>query len=168
MHRSINSPRRSGWLLSAALVAPLLAGCSGYAVASASAPLVPATAPAPAGLAKVCVFRTSTIGAALTTPVRDNGRVVGATDGPGHFCYFAGPGHHTLTVEVSDAPAFAFEVAEGDVRYIEHEINIGRDALVPIGAAQAAELAASTEYTVIDEAPPEEELPPVVVTVGGL
>jgi hypothetical protein len=43
------------------------------------------------------VLRPQWIAAAVTAPVHDNGRLVGATRGPTYFCYAAQPGHHVIT-----------------------------------------------------------------------
>ena len=45
--------------------------------------------------------------------LRDNGVLVGATEGRSHFCYLAGAGSHTLTTEVSDADDLSFDASPG-------------------------------------------------------
>lgn len=145
----------------------LCAGCTGYRVAHVEPHPVDALAPAPAELGKICIYRDSLVGQALILPVRDNGEVVGATDGQGHFCYLATPGRHTLTTDVSDAPALVLEVRGGDTHHVEHEVNVGTDALVPLSRAQAAELAPNLAYAVVSEAPEGEALPATVPTATG-
>ncbi|MBT9559367.1 MAG: hypothetical protein IV100_25285 [Myxococcales bacterium] len=137
------------------LLALGIAGCSAYSVRLGAAP-ASVDAAQDAGLARLCVVRKTAIGAALTTPVRDNGLTVGATAGPSWFCWHAGPGLHTLTTEVSDAPALELDVLAGEERLIEHRVNIGQDQLIDRGDAEpsapavaAAELGA-TRYATLD------------------
>ena len=145
--------------LASTLFACVLCACTGYTVAHSPQPLVDALAPPPAGLAKICVFRDSWIGSALTTPIDDNDEVVGATEGPGHFCYLATEGEHILRTEVSDAPAIRLRVVAERSYFVEHAIRIGTDRLFVIDAVRARKLALSTDYAVIDEIP--EGAPPV-------
>ncbi|MCA9623031.1 MAG: hypothetical protein KC731_28625 [Myxococcales bacterium] len=145
----------------------LLTACSGYAVGFPVKPPVAPLAAAPEGLAKICVFRDSFVGQALTVVLRDNGEVVGATEGNAHFCYLATAGRHTLTTEVSDAPAFRIEAEPGRSYFVEHEINVGTDALVAIDAFRAEALAQSTPYALVVEAPDGEPLPAAVPQVVG-
>jgi hypothetical protein len=145
----------------------VIAGCTGYRAASTDDPPVVALAPAPAGWAKICVFRDSAIGSALTVVIRDNGEVVGVTEGRGHFCYYASPGRHTLTTQVSDAAPFVVEAEPTRRYFVEHHINVGRDELVGIDEPRAASLAESTSYTVVAEAPEGEPLPAMVPRAHG-
>ena len=141
--------------------------CTGYRVRHVEPPLLAALEPAPANLGKVCVFRASLIGGALILPVRDNGEVVGVTDGQGHFCYLATPGRHTLTTDVSDASPLVLEVRTGDIHHVEHEVNIGTDALVPLTEERAGELPPPLPYAVVSEAPEGAPLPAPVATAIG-
>ncbi len=127
------------------LLSLVLAGCSAYSVRVGAAPASVDSAKE-SGLARLCVVRKTAIGAALTTPIRDNGLVVGATEGPSWFCWHAGPGLHTLTTEVSDAPALELDVLAGEERLIEHRVNIGQDELIDLGDAEpSAPAVASAE-----------------------
>lgn len=150
------------------LAATLLsAACTGYTVAR---PLdVPAEAlgPPPLGLAKICVFRGSWIGFALTIPVRDNGELVGATIGKGHFCYHATPGRHTITVEVSDAAPLVLFAEVGGLHYVEHSINVGVDSLADIDPLRGQQLAVETPYSLVESAPWGERPPAVMPTATG-
>ncbi len=141
--------------------------CSSYSVVHTAERPVSAMAQPPEGLAKICVFRDGVVGFALTTPVRDNGEVVGATQGAGHFCYFATEGLHTITVEVSDADPFEVRVKRGLVYFIEHKINVGTDELVGIDANRAAHLSEETSYALIDETPDDAPVPALVPTATG-
>jgi hypothetical protein len=146
-------------VLTSLLTVALAAGCSTYDVASARTPPTDAFGPPPTGLARVCVFRPHRLGAALTTPMRDNGRLVGATQGPGYFCYFAAPGNHELRVEVSDASPIRFSVESGGRYFVHHEINVGSDELLFVNEREARALAAACEYQVVVGVPSDEHLP---------
>jgi hypothetical protein len=115
---SVTSPRPWTRLAHAAAAMTLaLAGtaCTSYKLAEPSAPVQP-WSPAPGGLATVCVVRTSVLALAVAFPIRDNGKLVGATRGPSHFCYYAEPGEHDITVE-SDTTETAHLVAAPEGRY---------------------------------------------------
>lgn len=103
--------------LAAAAMAASLAGtaCTSYKLAEPNAPLQP-WAPAPGGLATICVVRTSVLALAVAFPTRDNGMLVGATRGPSRFCYYAEPGEHDITIE-ADSTEKAHLVAEPEGRY---------------------------------------------------
>ncbi len=154
--RSHGGPRlglfAGGWLA--------VTGCAGYTVHLSEPPPSLMAHDAP-DLARVCLVRRTAIGAALVAPIRDNGLTVGATDGPSWFCWFAGAGLHTLTTEVSDAPALELRVLAGEDRLVEHEINLGQDALVELrvephearpqdAMTLAAQLAGPRRYATID------------------
>ncbi len=145
----------------------LLFGCSGYSVTHASRPLVDALAAPPARLAKICIFRDSLIGSVLTTPIFDNGEIVGATRGPGHFCYYGTEGLHTLTTKVSDAAAFTIRVDAGRAYFVEHSINVGTDQLFGIDEARARLLADRTRYASIEAASEETPVPDDIPEIAG-
>ncbi len=113
----------------------------------------------PPGLGQVCVLRPHELGAALTSAVRDNGVLVGATEGTSYFCYFAEPGHHEISVEVSDADATVIELLPGQRAYLHHRINIGADELRWIDASTAERMLGECEYVLV-ASPPEGERPP--------
>jgi hypothetical protein len=70
-----------------------------------------------AEVGRVCVARTSELARAVAFPTWDNGTLVGATKGPTHFCYLAGPGPHRLTMK-ADNDADASVVVEGGHDYV--------------------------------------------------
>jgi hypothetical protein len=146
-------------LLASLLVA--LAGCSSIGVTSVVPPIHPNAVP-PEGSALVCVVRSSAIGAMLTTPIWDNGVLVGATQGPSHFCYTAAPGEHVLTTETSDADPVRFTASAGGRYYFAHQIAIGQDSIVPIEPEQAVRVAASTDFLIVDSVPEGAALPEAV------
>jgi hypothetical protein len=115
--------RSTSWMAtSLALAIAMLPACTSWKLEQIVAPLPP-MAPAPANAAKICVVRTSVLAAAVTFPTRDDGVLVGATRGPGHFCYLAEPGEHDITI-VADEPEHATLLAEpGHSYYLKQEVD---------------------------------------------
>lgn len=105
-------------------LAAVLAGC---AVVSACAPsashvahAVAELGPVPAGSAQVCVVRPAPLAAQVSMPVRDNGRLVGATRGTTYFCYLAASGTHQIT-SADDDTGPTFLRAQTGARYWLHQ-----------------------------------------------
>jgi hypothetical protein len=142
------------------LAAVALSACSGYGVSVAQNPPVQAFAPPPAEHATVCVFRPHSLGAAVITPVTDNGRLVGATEGQSYFCYLAEPGEHR--VRVDDARPADLDVVAGEHYYLRHGFSRGPDTLDLVDEPVARALAKQTLYTVLDEAPEGRRAPPAI------
>ena len=67
--------------------------------------------------------RTSAIAGAVTFPVRDNGVVVGATRGPGHFCYLSDPGRHEIHIEADEVETASLDAAPGVRYYLLQEVE---------------------------------------------
>ncbi|NUP04485.1 MAG: hypothetical protein HOW73_00300 [Polyangiaceae bacterium] len=149
-------------------VACTSAACSSFVLTEPASPPLTTVSDAPPGYALACVLRGSIVGALLTIVVRDNGTVVGATEGPGHFCWFAGEGRHEVTVDgPSDADPIAFDARAGERIHLELSVRIGQDEIVRASAERAAELEAETRYSVIDEGPEDEALPAGIPSVRG-
>ncbi len=118
--------RRPLPFLAAALFVLPLGACTSWKLETpVVAPIAPG-APAPEGAAKVCVARTSVYESGMTVPTRDNGVLVGATEGPGYFCYLAAPGGHEI---VADHTCFKhygarerFTALAGHVYYLEQTV----------------------------------------------
>lgn len=151
-------------LLISGLVSVLAAsGCSGLRVVMSDAPPLPidplASPPdGPNGLGQVCVIRPHSIGALLTIPVRDNGLLVGATQGPSYFCYFAQPGLHRITMQLSGELAVDAQVDSGRTLYLHQHIRIGADRFYPISAEAARPMLERCDYSQLVEAHAEELL----------
>jgi hypothetical protein len=137
-----------------------LSACSGYGVSVAKNPPVHAFAPPPDEQATVCVFRPHSIGASVITPVTDNGRLVGATEGQSYFCYLAEPGEHT--VRVDDARPATLDVVAGEQYYLRHDFKRGPDKLTSIEKPVAQALSKQAVYTVLDDAPDGLRAPPAI------
>lgn len=76
--------------------------------------------PVPAGAAQVCVLRPAPMAAQVSMPVRDNGRLVGATRGATYFCYLAATGEHQIT-STDDDTGPTFLRAQTGARYWLHQ-----------------------------------------------
>ncbi|MEZ4301017.1 MAG: hypothetical protein R3B70_39140 [Polyangiaceae bacterium] len=138
------------------------AACTSYKLTEPTAPIQP-WSPGPGGLATVCVVRTSVLALAVSFPVRDNGALVGATRGPTHFCYYAEPGEHEITIE-ADSDETARLIAEPEGRYfLKLEVdNIAgwvRARSVWITEDLAREDFDSSVYQVLAGVPGTEKLP---------
>jgi hypothetical protein len=155
------SPSASAVLLGSLL----LTACTSWKLEQVSAPFGP-LAPPPEGMAKVCVVRTSVLAAAVTFPTHDDGVLVGATRGPGHFCYFAEPGDHTITVD-ADEPEMAILHAEpGRNYYLAEEVDniLGwvKCRALWLAETEAKERLDGTYYERLVAVPGTETLPPPV------
>ncbi|MBX3188812.1 MAG: hypothetical protein KF819_17470 [Labilithrix sp.] len=84
--------------------------------------------PLPPDTAQVCVVRPSATASARAMPVRDNGRLVGATRGATYFCYLAARGLHQITSDDDDTGP-QFLRAEAGRRYWLHQdvVELGGD-----------------------------------------
>ena len=148
-------------LLISSLFAVLAAsGCAGLRVVTSDAPPLPIDplASPPDGLGQVCVIRPHSIGALLTIPVRDNGTLVGATQGPSYFCYFAQPGLHRITMQLSGELAVDAQVDSGRTLYLHQHIRVGADRFYPISLEAARPMLERCDYSQLVEAPGEELL----------
>jgi hypothetical protein len=142
-----------------AAAAAAMCACSGYGVTATNSPPVSAFAAPPSDHATVCVFRPHGIGAAVVTPVTDNRRLVGATEGQSYFCYLAEPGEHT--VQANDALE-TFDVAAGQHYYLRHRYSGSGDTLERVDQPMAQALAGHCVYTVLDETPEGRTAPPAI------
>lgn len=70
--------------------------------------------------AEVCVVRPQTAAREVSMPVRDNGRLVGATRGTTFFCYLASAGEHQIT-SVDDDTGPTLLHARAGARYWLHQ-----------------------------------------------
>ena len=111
-------------LLGPSLVAALLfaAGCTSYELAAPASPVAPFAAPAP-DRAQICVIRASVMAFAVTFPVHDGGLLVGATRGPGYFCYFAAPGRHVISTEADETEVAGLVAEPGGRYYLKQEVD---------------------------------------------
>ena len=148
------APLAFAWLVASAFAAM---GCSSYSLRPVAQPPVPAFGPPRPDVATVCLFRPTSLGALLTVPVRDNGQLVGATSAHSYFCWHAEPGRHRISVAGgTDASDRTLTLAAGERVHLQHEINIGNDALRIASEAETAEYAGECEYNVVSEAPAED------------
>ncbi len=74
----------------------------------------------PSGAAQVCVMRPDAFAAHVSMPVRDNGRLVGATRGATFFCWLARTGDHQITSSDDDTGPLLLRARSG-ARYFLHQ-----------------------------------------------
>lgn len=96
-------------------------GCGHARAGGAASPAALAElGPVPVGSAQVCVVRPASLAAQTSMPVRDNGRLVGATRGTTFFCYLASAGEHQIT-SVDDDTGPTLLRAQSGARYWLHQ-----------------------------------------------
>lgn len=100
---------------------------------------------------------------AVTFPTRDNGHLVGATRGPGHFCWLAEPGDHEIVIETDQTDEATLRAEAGRSYYLEVEVSntFGVVTAKPlwIDAERAAHAIAGTPYEVLEGVPGDQKLP---------
>jgi hypothetical protein len=148
------------WSILPLALSSLALGCTSYHLAEPRA--LPPVTPPP-GLGRVCVVRTSPIAMAVTFPVRDNGALVGATRGPGGFCYDAEPGHHTIAIEADEPDRAEIEVEPGGryflLQEVENVFGYVRCRSAWIAERVGEEKLADVPYRVLVGVPGRERLP---------
>jgi hypothetical protein len=140
----------------------LLDGCYSYGLRKPDAPPLDAFA-ATADAGRICVLRPQWIAAAVTAPVHDNGRLVGATRGPTYFCYAAQPGHHVITSKADTVEEAMLDVEAGKRYYlrqiVDNMFGVVRTRLAWIDDGEARTLIDKCGYRVIVSVPGDEQLP---------
>ncbi|HEY4122188.1 MAG TPA: hypothetical protein VGM56_30180 [Byssovorax sp.] len=155
-------------LVTSLLLALPLSGCTTYDVAEVRRPDAHAVAP---DAAEVCVVRPHVMGALVPSIVRDNGVLVGATEGPSMFCWAAMPGAHAITIEGGDDVDRAFATSTHDAaaleatagrRYWLHQPvgNLyGVSGLEWVDEATGADMASECTYKALRRVPGSDALP---------
>jgi hypothetical protein len=140
----------------------LLTGCSGYKLRTPAVPPIDPFGLPGATSARVCVVRTTLFGSNAISATRDNGQLVGATRGPGHFCWYAEPGVHEVVVEADGRVTATLQAERGKTYYFKEEV---RNVLSPtpeiiwIDLPEARDAITTTPYQVLVNVPKEEVLP---------
>ena len=127
----------------------LLTGCVHYRIVTPQTPPVDAFADPPYGLGQICLLRPHSLGALVTFVVHDNGMLVGATRGPGYFCYHVQPGLHQITSDSGNVAAVSLAVNAGGRYYLHQVVRIGPDELTAIDEQQAMQLLPRCEYQIL-------------------
>lgn len=135
-----------------------MGGCVHYRLTTPDPPPIDAFAEPPYGAGQICILRPHSLGALLTIPVHDNGHLVGATRGPSYFCYLVQPGFHDVTSKSGNVARLGLSVSPGARIYLQQEINIGADELVPLDEERAAALLPRCEYSQLVEPAPADPL----------
>lgn len=140
-----------------------IAACSSYELRAPASPPLVAFGALPPRTARICTVRTSVLAQAVTFPIRDNGFLVGATRGQGHFCWLAEPGPHQITIESDQVDEAVVTAEAGKSYYLRQDVSFvfGMVSVSPvwIDAETAREALASTPYEVLSGVPGTEKLP---------
>jgi hypothetical protein len=116
----------------------LAAGCTPFQVEMPQTPPVDPGGVVPPGAAEVCVLRTRRgVGTQL---VRDNGLLVGATQGRAYLCYRAHPGPHHVDIRAAeDQAAVDLLLAAGERVFLRPSPVLAEGGIsrVPEGEARA-------------------------------
>lgn len=108
----------------------LLAGCVGYRLTESRPTTLAVPGTPPAGLAKICVVRPQSRVLSYTAIVRDNGHLVGGTEGESFFCYLAAPGTHRMVTQTGRISEDATVYAEpAGVYTLRQRVDYGLDNL---------------------------------------
>lgn len=139
-------------------------GCSSWKLSPVEKPPVaPNVAERGGGLARVCVIRDSHLAQAVTFPVYDNGKLVGATRGPSYFCYLAEPGEHEIEIEADDPEVAKLRAAPGRAYFLSQEVDnifgYVKARAVWLERDAALEALSALEYRVLVGVPGDRELP---------
>jgi hypothetical protein len=146
-----------------ALLLVFLAACSSYKLREPEKPTLDALGTPPPNAARVCTVRTSVLAGAVTFPIRDNGQLVGATRGPGHFCWLAEPGDHEITIETDHVDTAQVRAEPAKVYFLKQNVSnlMGVVTCEPqwIDFDEARKAITDTPYEVLSGVPGEEKLP---------
>lgn len=142
-----------------------LIGCGGWGFTEPKSPPIEPFATPPSDLAQVCVMRPHINAAAVTFPVKDNGRLVGATRGASYFCYFAVPGKHRITSEADDQSESEVTMIPG-ARYYLHQrvkntLGFVTSPLEWVPESDAHKMISKCDYRVVTDVPDGVVRPPV-------
>lgn len=120
--------------------AALVAGCA-TGVPVSESPI--AQAEIPQGKARVVVYRTGLLGAAIQPKVNFSGREVGRCTPQGAFYITTEPGQHTISATTEVQKTSYLTVSEGETAYVKCSIGFG----VMVGQPKLDVVSASTGRT---------------------
>ena len=135
------------------------AGCTAYRTARPEAPPINALGRPPSSLAQLCVVRPGWGARVVTLTVHDNDKLVGATNGPSYFCYFAEPGQHRIVSSIADQGildpprALALTVEPGGRYYLQQSVSPAGHSLVSQSGEEAAKQIEGCGYQIVIRAP---------------
>ena len=79
--------------------------------------------PLAAGAAQVCMIRPERMASDASMPVRDNGRLVGATRGATFVCWLVAPGEHQLTSVDDDTGPVLLRARAGAHYWLHQDVS---------------------------------------------
>lgn len=148
-----------------AVLACSLAACSPWGFVEPKAPPIAPFGAPPAEMAQICVLRPHLLAGAVTFPVRDNGKLVGATRGASYFCYFARPGAHRVTSEADDVQEANVHAIAGARYYLHQQVKntfgFVSSPMAWVPESEARTMVGTCDYRVLTEVPEGVERPPV-------
>lgn len=154
---------RTSVLLLASVIGAGAAACSSYQLREPASPPLAAFGALPPNTARICTVRTSVLAQAVTFPIRDNGTLVGASRGQGHFCWLAEPGPHQIAIESDQIDEAVVTAEAGKSYYLRQDVNFvfGMVSVSPVWIDEptAHEALGSTPYEVLAGVPGSEKLP---------
>lgn len=147
----------------------LLAGCSSWTLSQPPAQVLRPETETPARIAKICVVRTSILASAVTFPTHDNAVLVGATQGPTFFCYYAEPGVHEIAIEADETEKTTIRAEPGKTYFLKQEVEniLGYVKCRAVWLDEPAGRSALRESThrVLTAVPASETVPPAAPLV---
>ncbi|MFO0676077.1 MAG: hypothetical protein U0169_06065 [Polyangiaceae bacterium] len=157
-------------LPSALVVAATLAGCSPYVTGDPKTPVVGPGGGAPEFAAKVCLARNALLAQAVAASVRDNGHLVGVTQGHSHFCWLAAPGEHVIATTADDEIAVRFAFEAGTTYYLRHAYVFSffraNFRAEPMDDDEGKNAIASSNYVTLERVATGEEIPNPLAVVA--
>lgn len=136
-------------IMIAAIVFALLTGCAAtgplYSDISASIP------PVPAGKGRIYFYRSDTMfGAAITSDISLNGKVVGRSERASVFYVDQAPGNCVVSTSTEVEKQLTFTLAAAETRYVHTSVSmgvlVGRINAKLVNAAEAKSEIASLHY----------------------
>lgn len=150
--------------IAACAVACALLACSPWGFVEPKTPPIAAFAAPPNQLAQICVLRPHLLAGAVTFPVRDNGKLVGATRGASYFCYWAQPGQHRVTSEADDVQEANVQTIAGARYYLHQRVKntfgFVSSPMEWVSETEARTMVETCDYRVLTEVPDGAERPP--------
>ena len=102
----------------------LFAGCA--ATGPSLSEVAASIPPVPADKGRIYFFRgTSMLGAAITSDIRLNGRVVGVSQRSSFFFVDEAPGNCTVTTATEVERQLTFTLAAGETKYVRTSVSMG-------------------------------------------
>lgn len=113
---------RKLWIFGLAIVLAVAAGCASGPKFDTVATSLP---PVPGGKARIFIYRSSSLGAAIQPDVRLNGAVVGKAEPNGVFYVDRDPGNMEVITGSEVNRKLTFTAGAGETRYVKLGVGLG-------------------------------------------